>query len=187
MHFGQNSALLTDTYTTGQKKKKCKSPKFLIIRTFVRMIVIFCFYYNHDTYTYTWIHEISRFAFSTMIQCIEFTMYYARSNIFDKLQFCVNNYQKIIFIRTRIRHYNSFVSTFSCSFLIVDDCPRLPIRLSTIVHALFNDFCTIRIVIKHKREIILIPNTLRTLCFLVSYNTPEKQSVSVACKYVFTF
>lgn len=71
-----------------KKKKKCKSPKFLIIRTFVRMIVIFCFYYNHDTYTYTWIHEISRFAFSTMIQCIEFTMYYARSNIFDKLQFC---------------------------------------------------------------------------------------------------
>lgn len=27
MHFGQNSALLTDTYTTGQKKKKMQEPK----------------------------------------------------------------------------------------------------------------------------------------------------------------
>lgn len=71
MYFGQNFALSIDTID----QKKCKRPKFLIIHSFVRMIVIFCFYDNHDTYTYTWIHEISRFAFSTMIQCIEFTMY----------------------------------------------------------------------------------------------------------------
>lgn len=86
MYFGQNFALSIDTID----QKKCKRPKFLIIHSFVRMIVIFCFYDNHDTYTYTWIHEISRFnSFLNNDSMYRvYNVYYVRSNTFDKLQFC---------------------------------------------------------------------------------------------------